>query len=214
MTARTRASLKTDFENRDIPQEENFFDLIDSFVSLTDEDQQSLISSLTAPEIVTADLQATTATIGTLNVTNLVQGGFYFGNVSANESFVFASGGAWYENPMVFSNIHTEGFTADLSGRVTYTGVSALFDVQLLYTFNSNGSGEFEARLKKNTTSVSASHYFHNGVSLRDATLAPGAFIELANNDKVTFEVYSSSSSMNGKTWNAKTCTFRIKKVS
>lgn len=90
MTAQSRATLKAEFEDGDVPDGTNYADLIDSFLSLIDSTAQSVASPITVPSItVTGEVSAgqvnaveVSASVGSFQVLGVA------GEVSAATAFV------------------------------------------------------------------------------------------------------------------------------
>ena len=59
MTAKTRVTNKSVFEDGDKPVGSNYVDLIDSFLSLADTDAQTLLSDIVVPNITVTSVRAT-----------------------------------------------------------------------------------------------------------------------------------------------------------
>jgi hypothetical protein len=76
MTARARATLKTAFENGDVPDEDDYEDLIDSSLNLTDSSAQTMTSKLT----VSGGLETTTVSAVTVRASSCT----LTGSVTAN----------------------------------------------------------------------------------------------------------------------------------
>jgi len=60
MTAKSRANLRAAFETGDVPDGDDFRDLIDSFVNLTDASAQAVASHQTYPSLAAGTVSATT----------------------------------------------------------------------------------------------------------------------------------------------------------
>lgn len=77
MTAQNRSVLKGVFETGDVPDGDNYADLIDSFISLSDSTAQAITSNITVPAvtitgIVSAnDVNASSASIISISVSSL-----------------------------------------------------------------------------------------------------------------------------------------------
>lgn len=69
MTAKNRSDLKALFENGDKPQGQDFADLADSFVSLSDSTAQTMTSKLEGPEFVGVVSAGNTSISGTITYT-------------------------------------------------------------------------------------------------------------------------------------------------
>jgi hypothetical protein len=224
MTARTRASLKTDFENGDIPQETAFSDLIDSFVNLQDTTQQSLSGDLSTPQLITAqlsaqnanigDIAATNGSIGTLSVSDLtvnnitITGRAYLmASVSSGTTFVTASGGTSKAFNEPFVPTFNVSFSANSTGNVIYKG-SETHVLDIGYNISirtTTGSGDVNYTLIKNsaTTLYTIRGELDNQF---DTQLVFRVLNQVAPNDRFHLEVMTSSLSGSTKTLQMQNC--------
>ena len=105
MTAQTRTNLKQSFQQGDKPQESDYTDMIDSFVSLSDSADQTVTSKLTiSGGVATTTVSAATLYGDTviLNVTTTVAATVGSGGkvpASAATFFLVTVGGTIYRVP-------------------------------------------------------------------------------------------------------------------
>ncbi len=89
MTALSRASLKTFFENGDIPQGSDFANLIDSCMNVVDTSAQSLASPLVVTELITPRVSAASANIlGIVSAGSIATGAITASSITALSLFV------------------------------------------------------------------------------------------------------------------------------
>lgn len=139
MTAQTRAVLKSEFETGDTPDGDNYADLIDSFVSLTDSTAQSLSSDL---EVVT--LIATTVSAGTVS-SDLVRSTTVSGGTGAFDTLTVAGNVVTGIAGIAKGEIFLEATaTTSIGSAGTYELISGVFsaDSTLLQNFSAKSTGE------------------------------------------------------------------------
>ena len=100
MTAKTRNNLKSEFETGDVPDGTDYSDLIDSFLSLSDTDAQTITSTVNLPTAnITTKMSAAAANVtGELSVSGAttldgpvqVAGSASFQNVALAGTIVYA----------------------------------------------------------------------------------------------------------------------------
>lgn len=187
MTAQTRAVLKSNFETGDIPDGDNYANLIDSFVSLSDTTAQSLSSSLEAPTVIAATVSAGTAYADTLIVKtaqvngNVSASSGAFNTLTVNGNAVVGVGGVAkaeiYLEATATTSIGStgvyemiggtftadsnflEGFSAKSTGEVVYQGTSdAIILVQFYLSLAAQAATTMTGmRIGKNGTTIAKS---------------------------------------------------------
>lgn len=85
MTTYNKTTLKTFFENGDIPTGQNYSDFIDSQVNIVDTEDQDMAGNLSSPKIITAKISALNA-----NFTGIVSAAAFSINAFAANSGTFS----------------------------------------------------------------------------------------------------------------------------
>lgn len=127
MTARTRASLQSSFENGDVPQGSDYADLIDSCVNLLDTSLQTLAGALYATEVITPKVSAANINItGNVSAANGYFSGSlngatasFSGLVSAANANISGTVSANSVNTTTVSAADIYGTTATINGLIT-----------------------------------------------------------------------------------------------
>lgn len=191
MTAKSRANLRAAFETGDVPDGDDFADLIDSFVNITDTSSQSVASHQTFPSLAAGTVSATT--------------------VNANVQYV--RGLATHENPYIEAFADVTAITSveatatwtlvsatltapnassfSVSGReVTYTGgVTAKFLVDVQMDVRGSTNQQLWFGVSKNGTVVSGS-ISRGKLAVADlVTRSTKTVMELKGNDVITSQV-------------------------
>jgi len=87
MTAKSRANLKAVFQTGDKPDGDDFADLIDSCVNVTDTSAQTLAGNVTVDSLTATIVSAGTVNADTLNVAGFTVSGISLAVVSAGDLF-------------------------------------------------------------------------------------------------------------------------------
>lgn len=116
MAAKSRANLRAAFETGDVPDGDDFGDLIDSFVNITDTSAQSVASPISPPSLATGTVSATT--------------------VYANVQYV--RGLSTHENPYIEAYADVTAITS-VEATATWTLVSAALTAPNASSFSVSG---------------------------------------------------------------------------
>lgn len=116
MAAKSRANLRAAFETGDVPDGDDFGDLIDSFVNITDTSAQSVASPISPPSLTTGTVSATT--------------------VYANVQYV--RGLSTHENPYIEAYADVTAITS-VEATATWTLVSAALTAPNASSFSVSG---------------------------------------------------------------------------
>jgi len=120
MTAQTRANLKLEFETGDTPDGDNYADLIDSFISISDTSAQTINSDLTVAGLTATTVSAQTVNTSAMSATIL--------NISEASAAVLSWGSATGTNLTLTGTVSASAGNFEVlrvGGQPVTTGVSA-----------------------------------------------------------------------------------------
>lgn len=148
MTTYNKATLKTFFENNDVPTGQNYADFIDSYVNIVETAQQNMAGPLYATEFVTPRVSATDTNItNALTATNgVISGNFRVNGITSAESFyaesLSASAGTinLLTADSITASANRSSFNIDSVGIVSALGSTQATAAPLIYATN-RGAG-------------------------------------------------------------------------
>lgn len=228
MTAQTRAVLKAAFETGDIPDGDDYANLVDSFVSLSDTTAQSLSSNL---EVIT--LIATTVSAGSVSA-DLVRSTTVSGGTGAFDSMTVGGNVVTGVAGVAKAEIFLEATaTTSIGSMGTYELLGGTFsaDSTLLTNFSAKTTGElvyqgsvettilftlFLSIAAQSATTMTALRIGKNGTTLTKSQMnrfissadqagaaATGGFVEVSAGDTLGFYIANLTDSSNFDVHNA-----------
>ena len=188
MTAKSRVNLKAAFETGDVPDGDDFSDLIDSALNLTDASAQALASPISVPSISTGTVSATTVNTNVQYVRGLsTHENPYieaYSDVTAITSV--ESTAVWTLCSAELTAPNKSSFS--VSGHdITYTGgVTAKFLVELQSDVRGSANQNLWFGVTKNGAIVSGSISRTRSASTDVVTRSMRAIVELKGNDIIS----------------------------
>jgi hypothetical protein len=191
MTAKSRANLKAAFETGDKPRGDDFGDLIDSFVSITDTSAQSPASQLIVPSVATGTVSATTVNANVLYVRGLATHENPYCEAYADVTAITSveATATWTLVSALLTAPNKSAFT--VSGHdVTYTGgVTAKFMIEAQIDARGSTAEQWWFGVAKNAALVSGSITKGKITNADLVTRTTRAIVELKGNDILATQV-------------------------
>lgn len=159
MTAKSRANLRSAFETGDRPDGDDFADLIDSALNLTDTSAQSIASPLSVPSVGTGTVSATSVFANLQYIRGLSTHENPYCEAYADVTAITSveTTASWTQVSASLTAVNKSAFS--VSGKdVTYTGgATAKFSVQALVNARLSGAVNQWFGLARDGTLVSGS---------------------------------------------------------